>query len=229
MHKKILMPLLLIFLLGSVMASFSWADLFKKNQICDILNITDDLECDAFWCEGVHEGDYNKTRELCVFIINETIIVNATNQTQTNVTINATNFYNKSDIDDMLGDVKMNFSQRYVLQDDFEVFKGKLDKKESGEGGITTTDLVIGILIVIVIVGGIYFVNKGKQQRTPEQRGVAQTEIPKIQSKQEKEKDYDMKQILERLDKMEKGKSEKTQGKKTKKQITKEEIPEEQP
>jgi len=227
MNKKILVPLFLIFLVGSVMA-VSWP--FPKAKSCESFNVTG-IDCDRFWCESIQEGNYSVEKELCIFVINNTIVSNMTSNETSNATINETNFYNKSDIDKMISDVKINFTQKYALQDDFDDLKDEVYEIKPAKEGITSTELTIGFLILIVVAGVFYFMNQNKQQKTPLQLGLAQLEVPKIQTTKEKEKEYDVKEVLKKIGDLEKQKSKKTKPKKKKEEeeeLEEEDIDEEE-
>lgn len=98
-----------IFLVAVVSAA-DWP--FGKAKFCEVGNLTG-IECERYWC-NFNDANYSDSRELCLLVINETIILNETNQTIHNYTeISLDGYYNRTDIDMLITDNMTNISKTF--------------------------------------------------------------------------------------------------------------------
>lgn len=211
--KKIIFLSIIGVLLMSMALALEWP--IPKAQTCEFFNLTGGA-CDMFWCQSIKSGTYNISNELCEYrtIVNNTIYVNASNESNqtlvtniTNITIglneselikyfgvNVTNQsfwpYVKEYVDNQSAKY-LNASANYVTRDEFD--STTITEKSSGNSGVTIA--IVVLFVVIAIFGGIALIKK-KQEPTGYYGTPA---VPKIQRSQDLEAIERIKKLEERL------------------------------
>lgn len=169
--KKIFLAGIFLILVISFASAISLEELLGKNKTCEILNISEN-SCNKVWCESVNDGNYSDEKELCILTINNTIILNNTNQT------NSTQL-NISELEEKLG---LNFSNGSLLEQIENITKSNMEelnknltsnfvtksefngeeKKSSDDSGNKIIGIIfaIGFFVLIVIIIVLLVISK---------------------------------------------------------------------
>jgi len=203
MKKFFILFVFAFLLIGSVYA-IDWP--FNKEQSCVAFNVTG-TSCEQFWCQSIQGGNYSIEKEICEFkiIVNETIIINQTiNDTNSsnNLSLNTSDFYNKTEIDDMFRSQRDSFAnETEKLEDKFFLFSG--NQNPTSSGGSDGLIIIIAVAVVVVL-GGFYIMNKKPQipARYPGEPQGYERPVPKmIKSRRELSEEDEFKNQLEEVKK----------------------------
>jgi len=208
---KTIFILALFFL--SVVSSLEWP--LNKAGTCTLFNMTGD-NCEIYWCNNIQGGNYSLQKEVCVFIINETIFQNLTSENLTSENLTSLNL---TEIEKFIGfNITNQTIKQYVDEQIISLRNSILDNEENrtqalvqkylpsvysssnsdnGVGGYIFMGVIAVCITAVVLVFGYQKFKPKTAKKHFDKRGQPIGEDPNnYYGEEDKEEDY---QILKRV------------------------------